>query len=65
MGSTPPPFLQNVQKKDQKKLPQNFWIRVGPPPPFGQCPKGSSFFLKEYFPNLIKFGSIKHDNVTH
>ena len=21
-------------------------IRVGPPPPFGKCPKGSSFFLR-------------------
>ena len=32
MGSTSPPSIENVQKKGQKKLPQNFWIRVGPPP---------------------------------
>ena len=26
-------FFENVQKKVPKKLPQNFWIWVEPPPP--------------------------------
>ena len=27
-----PPSIENVQKKAQNKLPQNFWIRLDPPP---------------------------------
>ena len=50
IGSTPPPFLQNVQKMDQKKLPQNFWIRAGPPPPFWTMSKRKQLFSQDHFP---------------
>ena len=46
MGSTPPPSIENVQKKAQKKLPQNFWIWVGPPIPLLEnVQKEAAFFL--------------------
>ena len=45
MGS-PPPAIENVQKKAPKNYPKTFGFGLDPPPPFGQCPKGSSFFLR-------------------
>ena len=46
MGSTPtPPSIENVQKKAQKNYLKTFGFGLDPPPPFGKCPKGSSFFF--------------------
>ena len=53
MGSTPPPSIENVQKKAQKKLPQNFWIWVGPPPPLLENVQKEAAFFGGLFPLLI------------
>ena len=53
IGSTPPPFLSNVQKKAQKKLPQNLWIQVGPHPLLYNDQKEEVFFFADDFPQII------------
>ena len=50
MGSTPLLFFENVKKKASKKLPQNVWIRVHPPPPFWTMSKSKRFFSRYVFP---------------
>ena len=43
----PPPLLLKMSKRKPKKnYPKTFGFGFAPPPPFGQCPKGSSFFLR-------------------
>ena len=42
--------VEKVQKKAQKKLPQNFWIWVGSPPPFWTMSKRKQLLFKDYFP---------------
>ena len=55
MGSTPPPpSINNVQKKAQKKLTQNFWIWVGPPPSLLEMSKRKELFFRDYFPYLFQ-----------
>ena len=39
----PPPFGKKNPKKSEFFLLRKFWIRRDPPPPFGQCPKKTSF----------------------
>ena len=44
-----PPSLSSVmsRRRPNKNYPKTFGFGLGPsPPPFGQCPKGSIFFLR-------------------
>ena len=62
--SPPPPFLCNVQKKAQKKLPHNFWIRAGPTPLLDNVQKEADFFLG-LLPLLHHLKIIAHSSDTH
>ena len=46
MGSPPPLLLKMSKRKPKKNYPKTFGFGFAPPPPFGQCPKGSSFFFR-------------------
>ena len=49
-GSTPPPFPPKCPKEGPKQItPKLLDYGWTPTPPFGQCPKGSTFF-QDYLP---------------
>ena len=53
----PPSSIENVHKKAKKKLPQNFFILVGPtPPPFWKISKRKKLFF--VIISLVGGGSV-------